>query len=78
MTPTQSLRSAFTALLDALPPSDDLQIRLTAIRKRLSAEPDNDQINELLGDITAIVTHARSTAQEDRRNWEIFLIQLTL
>ena len=78
MIPAQSLRSAFTALLDALPPSDDLQIRLAAIRQRLSAEPDNNQINELLGDITAIVTHTRSTVEEDRRNWEIFLLQLTL
>ena len=78
MTPAQSLRSAFTALLDALPPSADLQIRLAAIRQRLSAEPDNNQVNELLGDITAIITHTRATAEEDRRNWEIFLIQLTL
>ena len=78
MIPAQSLRSAFTALLDALPSSDDHQIRLAATRKRLPAEPDNNQISELLGEITTIVTHTRSTAEENRRNWEIFLMQLTL
>ena len=32
----------------------------------------------MLGDSTAIVTHTRAAVEVDRRNWEIFPIQLTL
>ncbi|MCR4300127.1 MAG: GGDEF domain-containing protein [Sulfuricaulis sp.] len=77
MKPNSSLRAALSALLDALSMSEHLTPRLAVLRTRLATEPDSNQTCEFLGQITMIVTEAHSVAEENRRDHDVFLIQLT-
>ena len=73
LTPPPTLQSAFTALLDAIPPSAEVSPLLALLRKRLSVEPTNEEAAELLLETSAIMTQSQTTTEAARNDQKKFL-----
>ncbi len=75
--PAGPLQDALERLLDAIQPPEDCLPKVQAIKAQLVTATDTDRLKNVLRDITGLIIQARRRREEDRRELEKFLQQLS-
>lgn len=72
-----SLREILTRLLDAIEPADELLPRLDAIKQQVDQELKIDHLVDILRDTADLFIEMWRQTEQERREWNKFLHQLT-